>query len=150
MTTSDTNVNNLILNTLTKNQYEGIQDPSSTELFFVTDERFISTEECVQIYPVIETYSNGASWYRIYGDGWCEQGGEASWSGNPTLTIILLKQYANTNYNLFTNCFGTAQEQYPNAIAISDKTVSTFELKPYTNNRTANWQASGYLAEGEY
>lgn len=34
----DTNVSNLIINKLTKSQYEGITNPSPTELYFVTDE----------------------------------------------------------------------------------------------------------------
>ena len=38
MTVSDTNVQNLIINILTKQQYEGIANPSPTELYFVTDE----------------------------------------------------------------------------------------------------------------
>ena len=27
-----------------------------------------------EVHCVIETYSNGNSWYRVYDDGWCEQG----------------------------------------------------------------------------
>jgi hypothetical protein len=96
---------------------------------------------------VVESWhDNNGNWYRIYSDGWCEQGGMLSWSGNPTLTVSLLKEYTNTNYNVFTNCYGTYQEQYPNAIAINNKTVSEFELKPYTNNRAANWEAKGYIS----
>ena len=38
MTTSDTNLNNLIINKLTKAQYESILTPSPTELYMVTDE----------------------------------------------------------------------------------------------------------------
>lgn len=38
MTTSDTNLNNLIINKLTKAQYESISTPSPTELYMVTDE----------------------------------------------------------------------------------------------------------------
>lgn len=38
MTTSDTNLNNLIINKLTKQQYESITTPVSTELYMVTDE----------------------------------------------------------------------------------------------------------------
>ena len=34
---TDTNVNNLIINKLTKAQYEAIQNPSETELYLVPD-----------------------------------------------------------------------------------------------------------------
>ena len=38
MPTTDTQVNNLIINKLTKQQYESIQNPSDTELYLVPDE----------------------------------------------------------------------------------------------------------------
>ena len=41
------------------------------------------------------TYVNGSAWYRIYTDGWCEQGGDIS---NDNVTITLLKPFASTNY----------------------------------------------------
>jgi hypothetical protein len=47
---------------------------------------------------VVETYHNGRSWYRIWSDGWMEQGGyyitEASGSG----TVTLIKPYSSTDY----------------------------------------------------
>lgn len=51
---------------------------------------------------VVESYCNGTEWYRLWSDGWIEQGGKASCSGN-VRTITLLKSFANTNYKLLTN-----------------------------------------------
>ena len=31
----------------------------------------IKEENLAKVVPVIETYVNGTSWYRIYADGWC-------------------------------------------------------------------------------
>ena len=46
--------------------------------------KFVSVVNHNSTAEVIESYSNGTSWYRIYSDGWCEQGGQtpveqASW-----------------------------------------------------------------------
>lgn len=54
MTASDTNVQNLIINKLTKQQYEGISNPSPTELYFITDEgEAISTLEDVTLSSLV-------------------------------------------------------------------------------------------------
>ena len=41
----DTNVNNLIINKLTKAQYEGISNPSDTELYLITDDSGITSND---------------------------------------------------------------------------------------------------------
>ena len=48
---------------------------------------------------IVETYVNGTSWYRVYSDGWCEQGG-ANNSGdiNGWQTVSFIKPYSNTDY----------------------------------------------------
>lgn len=48
------------------------------------------------IRTVTESYVSGSSWYRVWSDKWCEQGGI---SGNGA-TITLLKPYADTNYDI--------------------------------------------------
>lgn len=52
------------------------------------------------IHTVIETYQNGTDWYRIYDDGWVEQGGRTSLNEISTVTITYLKPFFNTNYCL--------------------------------------------------
>ena len=62
---------------------------------------------------VTETYQNGTSWYRIYSDGWCEQGGislssgnNGSSSGNANITFLL--EFADVNYNIQATCQATS------------------------------------------
>jgi hypothetical protein len=50
---------------------------------------------------ITETYVNGTSWYRVWSNGWKEQGGTVSfgaYTNNMTITITLLKPFSNTNY----------------------------------------------------
>lgn len=39
---------------------------------------------------LIESYQNGTSWYRLYSDGWCEQGGSQDLPAFATTTLTLL------------------------------------------------------------
>ena len=50
---------------------------------------------------VIYNYVNGKSWYRLYSDGYCEQGGETEvFQSNTQKTISLLKQLIADNYQV--------------------------------------------------
>ena len=99
---------------------------------------------------IIETYVNGTSGYRIWSDGYCEQWGYTTWSSNPIPQIIFLKEFTDTNYTLFFQDAGTAQDQFNDGISIYLKSVESFKFAPYTDNRAMNWIAKGYLAQGEY
>ena len=48
---------------------------------------------------ITETYVNGASWYRIWSDGWIEQGGHFSraFTHNTAFKISFLKAFSNAN-----------------------------------------------------
>ena len=49
---------------------------------------------------IVETYQSGSSWYRIYSDGFKEQGGmyTTNSSSSSSVTITLLKEMTSTNY----------------------------------------------------
>ena len=49
---------------------------------------------------VVTNYVNGTSWYRVWSDGWIEQGGVVTINGaDQNGTVTLLKAHANTNYS---------------------------------------------------
>lgn len=52
---------------------------------------------CTKPY-VTETYHSGLSWYRVWSDGWIEQGGRVYVNGSSTADINLLKPYSNQDY----------------------------------------------------
>ena len=78
-------------------------------------------------------------------DKCCIQSGQISWTSNPTITITLDTPYKDTNYIVFTQTQGTAQDYYVNDIAINNKTTTSFDLIPYTNNRYCVWVSIGYI-----
>ena len=107
---------------------------------------WITTET---VYPVTETYSSGTNWYRVYSDGWVEQGGElSSVTQNSTNTINLLKPFANTNYSVIITATGGSRSnaQYMNCESVNTRNTNNFIIR--TNDYTFGriWRAAGYGA----
>jgi hypothetical protein len=85
---------------------------------------------------VVQNYLNGTSWYRVWSDGFIEQGGK----GSGSTTISLLKSYSNTNYTLL----GSATENR-GVFRASAKTTSGFTTSLAMDaSGTWDWVAYGY------
>ena len=94
---------------------------------------------------VTETYINGASWYRIWSDGWCEQGGYSD-AGQD---ISLLKPYKDSNYTLTIGLNGyTGNTPTFAAIGYTNKTVTGFTFTIYQGS-PGDWETKGYINEGD-
>lgn len=111
--------------------------------------RFEQTPHVVKTYINTEhsdTYSvDITSWYRIWSDGWCEQGQEAGSASDFTKdrTINLLKAYKDTNY--FISGVGFVINGIGNQF-ISEKTPSSFTTSSNTRSAGTNhWMAAGYI-----
>lgn len=104
---------------------------------------------------IVETYSNGTSWYRVWSDGWCEQGGYYTLTTQAGITISLLKQYANADYTILTNLRVTDNTAYLAGISqisvvSSSKTTSSFGIttagiQTFTP-QGCFWSACGYIS----
>ena len=76
---------------------------------------------------VVESYRNGTEWYRVWSDGWIEQGGSITTAlQDTTRTVTLLKVMADTNYQTY------ATKLMPSAshanVAAGEKTVENFKV----------------------
>ena len=104
---------------------------------------------------VIETgkSSDGNQWYRLWSDGWLEQGGTQIGNGAYSeVTVTFLKPFKDTSYfvnaaitNLTSQWFiGSTgvQERAVTDVAgsIGTKTVASFTLQSFNNH---NWYACG-------
>lgn len=113
----------------------------------------VDRSDLAPIYPVIETYKNGSSWYRIYAKDdygyWCEQGGRGALNENLTTTITLLKAYADTNYSVSAVSITASTAQDSEAglqctpISTTQITLTAHYINP--NSQTVSWQTSGYI-----
>lgn len=87
---------------------------------------------------VIETYRSGANFYRVWSDGWIEQGG----IGGTAPTVNLLKSFDTTDYTLIAmgRTIGTA---YPMCEVVANRTKTSFYMAS-TATTTYEWYACGY------
>lgn len=99
---------------------------------------------------ITETYVNGTSWYRVYSDGWCEQGGiVSSVDYYNSKTISFAKTFSDTNYCLSITC-KTNSNQVVNAHTTlqvynySDSQANVFNVS--TTSINAYWRACGYIS----
>lgn len=94
---------------------------------------------------LIKSYSSGKDWYRIYSDGWCEQGGQTS--AGTSITVSLFKSYLNTDYSVELTCVNKAQGDQN--WTCSSKSVNQFV---YSNSESfaVDWQTSGYIDISDY
>lgn len=92
---------------------------------------------------VVESYRNGTEWYRVWSDGWIEQGGYGVASGNGgKKNIVLLKPYIDSSYTItLANLDGTHHYEYDDAW-VSDKTSASFNFNRW-GAYAFNWYACG-------
>ena len=99
-------------------------------------------------FPYIkEQYVSGTSWYRIWSDGWIEQGGRVAQQAYGVRNVNFLKAFKNTNYSLivtFTNG-STAPKSAGdgNTDTVGNCTTTGFSTMT-DNNFGTNWRACGF------
>ena len=100
---------------------------------------------------IIETWSEGTEWYRVWSDGWIEQGGTTGLiTTNNTYTATTIqfkKSFINTNYT-FTSCANKYSTQnglnpaYPPFIFT--KNNNSIIIGQYSWTDGLDWYACGY------
>ena len=114
--------------------------------FLQTMNSKVSVDDLAQAQVVVESYSNGTSWYRVWSDGWCEQGGVTPTGSNGYDTITLLKPYRDTNYSvIMTGRTDTGSTQVGEWSQDTTYPYSTTQFKYYRIAWTSNWVAFGYI-----
>ena len=128
--------------TSTKTAIEADIDQIATDLNGKAD---VDLTNCTKPH-VVETYVNGTSWYRVYSDGWCEQGGYVGTGPAPT-TVTLLKQMADTNYKASVqqanNGGGNPQHYSSVVIGITTTTITVNQFSNYFFPYF--WEVKGYI-----
>ena len=94
---------------------------------------------------VIEHYKNGYSWYRVWSDGWIEQGGQNS-TNTAEAQIALLKNFTSTDYYVDLQLVNQRQGSQQN-LSPYNKTTSSFYRTCNGGTEYQNpiaWYACGY------
>ena len=111
--------------------------------------------ECIER-TVIKSFKSGYSWYRLYSDGWCEQGGRIKCIGSVKnlTTIIFQRPFVDTTYNIH---FVAEQDTSTSSGSTDDLTLlirnpqlRTCQIFAYDSGQNnydfyARWDASGYV-----
>lgn len=142
---------NNVANILTEGQYGSLNKIATMAVVPTAayEVGAVATAACAEVYPVIQKYQSGTSWYRIYSDGWCEMGGQTTQKDE---TVTFLKTFENVNYSIIGNeLFTTTQNEYElNIIKISVTQARIYCSGSSWGGVGACWRASGKLAEGQY
>jgi hypothetical protein len=90
---------------------------------------------------VVQNYVSGTSWYRVWSDGWIEQGGKTS-ATEGAVTVTLLKEFTNTNYSVVT----TGLYESGNTANAWDyvRNITTKNFVIYQQSKGCLWRACGY------
>lgn len=89
---------------------------------------------------IVQNYVNGTSWYRVWSDGWIEQGGRHS--AGDSVSVTLLKAFSNTNYTVSLTGTGSKEAMTP---LYNTLTTSSFKVKSAANGTLGgSWRACGY------
>lgn len=100
---------------------------------------------------VVETFQSGKSWYRVWSDGWCEQGGVTSTYNTSIETISLLKTMKDTNYLImFSEYLNSSDTGGGSASPIlsnypTDVTTTSFIISK-SSGYYIGWKVEGYIA----
>lgn len=110
----------------------------------------------IKAHEVIEfqapTADNNYTWYRLYADGWVEQGGRVSYQSTSSNIIVTLPiTMADTNYQTSSSLYGdtSGHEGAVNAtyFSIWNRTTTTFTTKAYNAQDIQQmWEVRGMAA----
>ena len=160
---SNNSIETIISRNTTKLLIEGDLDKINTDLDKInTDLDKINTDleskadvdlsNCTKPY-IVESYKNGYSWYNLYSNGYCEQGGVELGTTSGSLTITLLKPYVDTQYSIIgSDYFGEGVDSITGVdiIGFDSVTTTSFRILASTDADTAaivncSWVARGYI-----
>jgi hypothetical protein len=138
---SEKTINTLKFNQLSDSTYKTIT-PNEGE-FYITE------EELKTVDVVIEKYSDGLNWYRVWSDGWIEQGGvvpvNVSTVDTATaVSVTYLKQFTTTAYPLVSIKSGWVYNSKGGPEEVSTTGWSGFVMSDHVQVVYVVWSACGY------
>ena len=101
-----------------------------------------STASSARPAVVVENYKNGVNWYRVWSDGWIEQGGYVSATAQAVnQTITLNKAFTTTNYFAVVSIAYNAEGPSTGQMNVFTKSTTIFKTYHSCNKY---WYAFGY------
>lgn len=96
---------------------------------------------------VVTNYKSGNNWYRVWSDGWIEQGGYLAAGADSTASF--LKAFTTTNYNVQVTGIDANQGYSGYIFIVNSRTKTNMHIQTLASGSTAayvpkNWYACGY------
>jgi hypothetical protein len=88
---------------------------------------------------VVESYRNGTEWYRVWSDGWVEQGGYFEKKRDTALTVTFLKPYVDNEYT-FACMLARENGSTPK---LTTKTTTGFSMYTASWDYDMYWRTEG-------
>ena len=86
------------------------------------------------------------SWYRVWSNGWCEQGSVNASDLSGTYTVTFMKEFADTDYLISKiNCSNGTGNPSLRSDTFYNKTTTTAQT--YIIHTGGGWEAKGYIKE---
>jgi len=92
---------------------------------------------------ITENYCNGTDWYRVWSDGFIEQGGRCPTGSTGTKTVNFLKPFSDTNYCI-QKTMSSTNTNYISFNWVSFYNLTTTTAQTYNGNTEGYWFACGY------
>ena len=93
---------------------------------------------------VVQNYKSGTNWYRVWSDGWIEQGGQLTPATAGT-EVTLLKAFSDTNYSVQATNRDSANRRGAQAWQVSATVIKVRATGGTSESSTpCCWCASGY------
>lgn len=94
---------------------------------------------------VVKNYRNGKNWYRIWSDGWIEQGGEVACT-NGNATVNLLVAHNNANYNSELTLICESPTTFYSGVIFGKNTsgFTVYQNVGYSYSIKGQWRTEGY------
>lgn len=91
---------------------------------------------------IVENYKDGEDWYRVWSDGWIEQGGKyPSGGGEHNITVTFKKPFTTTTYCAMAT-LEYSGDSY--AASVNSRTTTTINLRRVSADRSIFWYCCGY------
>jgi predicted amino acid-binding ACT domain protein len=129
----------------TKDEYDALAVKDSETLYNITDDAGPSQKSS----SVVDSGKSDNKWYRVWSDGWIEQGGSTYGQSLPTSnTVTFLKAFKDTSYTLQVNYNIKTSNVGAYAVGYDNKTINSFITRgPSSATKQDNafdWYACGY------
>lgn len=111
----------------------------------------VDKSDMVEVPTIIEVSDPSLmpSWYRVYSDGWCEQGGKAPLGNDGEYKVTFLKEFKDTDYSILktNNWFldTTVSFKWINFWGKTTTQATTYNAVQANSGSGFSWEARGYI-----